>query len=601
MMSKKFRFFIIIFLLSSLAFVQTALCKTTFETFFKGTDYELNIYRIQGRSPGKTVLLIGGIQGNEPGGFLSADLYADMKISKGNLIVVPRANFYSIVLNRRQINEDMNRKFSEPSRKNYEAEVVAILKKLIAESDCLLNLHDGSGFYSDTWHNDMKNPMRYGQSIIADSSSFKNPRTGEILDLKKMSEQVIDEINSYIEVPGHYFHFNNHQTSTSKTLHPEQRKSATYYALYKCGIPAFGIETSKSLPLELRIYHHNLAINAFMKIFDIHPEVPGIYIDSPNMKYLVAKINDQTPVVVADGNTLNISAGDTFKITHVEANYDRGISVDIVGYGSINDINSSFKINRSTSIVLRKDHHQFGKIFLAVNKKTNTRQYAAKSRVIFFKTKINDKEKYFPNGTHVDIIKGDRIEIVDVGTTPELLPDIIVNFKGFVGNKNVNTGEDRGYVIHTDLDLWERYSLYKKGHTYQVVVTKDKNEIIGRLFVDIRDPTFEYIVLQLNRSDKICYSKDDVITVDYNDTIKLIDVKTNIPNNFNTKIFVSGPHTNVPLTIGTPVVASKLIPLSHRGNASYTITLKREKIIIGSIPLQIHESRLAYKDEADSE
>ncbi|MBE9547549.1 MAG: succinylglutamate desuccinylase/aspartoacylase family protein, partial [Proteobacteria bacterium] len=152
-------------------------CKNTLERYFRGTDYELNVYRIRGKSLGKTILIIGGIQGNEPGGFMSADLYADMTLEQGNLIVVPRANFYSIVLNRRQINEDMNRKFSEPSRKNYEAQVVSILKRLIAESDCLLNLHDGSGFYSDTWQNPLRNPMRYGQSIIADCETYTNPKT----------------------------------------------------------------------------------------------------------------------------------------------------------------------------------------------------------------------------------------------------------------------------------------------------------------------------------------------------------------------------------------------------------------------------------------
>ena len=57
-------------------------------------------------------MLIGGIQGNEPGGFISADLYADMSLEKGNLIVVPRANFYSIILNQRGAHGDMNRKFT---------------------------------------------------------------------------------------------------------------------------------------------------------------------------------------------------------------------------------------------------------------------------------------------------------------------------------------------------------------------------------------------------------------------------------------------------------------------------------------------------------
>jgi len=584
---------IVIFLLLSTAFVTDAPCKTTFETFFRGTDYELNIYRIQGRSPGKTLLLIGGIQGNEPGGFLSADLYADMKISKGNLIVVPRANFYSIVLNRRQINEDMNRKFSEPSKKNYEAEVVSILKTLIAESDCLLNLHDGSGFYADTWHSKMKNPMRYGQSIIVDCNSFTNPGTGTVWNQQEMAITAIEEINSSIENPEYHFHFNNHETSTNNTRHPEQRKSATYYAVYTCGVPAFGIETSKSLPLELRIYHHNLAINAFMKILDIHPEVPGIKTDSPSMKYLVARVNDQPPVVVANGDTLDISGGDTVRILHVEANYDRGLSADIKGYGSLNDMNRSFSINRSTRIVLRKDHHRFGTIYVAVNKKKAAVQ-DRKAQVIFFKMHINDREHYFPNGTHIDIIKGDRLKIVDVGTAPQSMAGIIVNFKGFVGNKKVNTGEDRGYLIHTDTDLWQRYSLYKKGRTYQVVVTGHQNRIIGRLFVDIRNPRFEYIVLQRNGDNKICYSSDDTITVTYSDTIKVIDVKTNIPGNDDTRIFVSGPHTSVPLKIGTPVVTSTIITPSDRGTAAYSITLKRKAITMGSIPLKIDESRLAY-------
>ena len=50
--------------------------------YFPNTPYELNIYKIYGKKPGKTLMMIGGIQGNEPGGFLSADLYADMSLSQ---------------------------------------------------------------------------------------------------------------------------------------------------------------------------------------------------------------------------------------------------------------------------------------------------------------------------------------------------------------------------------------------------------------------------------------------------------------------------------------------------------------------------------------
>ena len=57
-------------------------------------------------------MIIGGIQGDEPGSYLTADLYADIHLKKGNLIVVPRANFYSILLNRREgLTGDMNRAY----------------------------------------------------------------------------------------------------------------------------------------------------------------------------------------------------------------------------------------------------------------------------------------------------------------------------------------------------------------------------------------------------------------------------------------------------------------------------------------------------------
>jgi len=119
-------------------------------------------------------MLIGGIQGNEPGGFLSADLYADMSLEKGNLIVVPRANFYSILLNKRGPHGDMNRKFThEDATDSMEDKIVSILKKLIGQSDYLLNLHDGSGYYYHEFIDKWRNPRRFGQSIIADCKAYK--------------------------------------------------------------------------------------------------------------------------------------------------------------------------------------------------------------------------------------------------------------------------------------------------------------------------------------------------------------------------------------------------------------------------------------------
>ena len=55
--------------------------------YFPEKAYELNVYKIYGKQSGTTLILIGGIQGNEPGGFLSADLYADMSLERGTLLL----------------------------------------------------------------------------------------------------------------------------------------------------------------------------------------------------------------------------------------------------------------------------------------------------------------------------------------------------------------------------------------------------------------------------------------------------------------------------------------------------------------------------------
>ena len=148
--------------------------KRTYTVFFEGEDNELHVYKINGAEPGKTLMIIGGIQGDEAAGFLAADRYADISLKKGNLIVVPRANFPSILKRERKINEDMNRKFSGIDAGNYEARVVEVLKKLIQESDCLLNLHEGSGIFSEKWESPTRNPKRFGQSIIADTAFFED-------------------------------------------------------------------------------------------------------------------------------------------------------------------------------------------------------------------------------------------------------------------------------------------------------------------------------------------------------------------------------------------------------------------------------------------
>ncbi|MCP4671969.1 MAG: hypothetical protein GY857_11760 [Desulfobacula sp.] len=461
--------------------------------FFEGEENELHVYRINGSLPGKTLLIIGGIQGDEPGGFLAADFYADFMLEKGNLIVVPRANFPSILKMERKINQDMNRKFSDDKIINYETRVVNVLKKLICESDCFLNLHEGSGIYSDIWETKERNPKKFGQSIITDSAILEKTDPEENIDLEKMARQVIEKINKHIKNRKLRFHFNNHRTSHPESIHKEQLRSATYYAYQVCKIPAFGIESAKSLPLEQKVRQHIYAINGFMEVLDIIPQTPGIDLKKPEMQYMIISVNDDIPVVVGKMQHLKINKGDMVQVHDIVANYERGLSVDVIGLGNqFNDMKNRLVINESTRIEAKKDFYKCGSVFLDIDLKDSKDRKplrisdSKQSSKLRYKLKINDTLKIVENYEHVTLIQGDKLVIEDILTGDIDPSKYIVNFKGFVGNINNNNGEDRGFVIDTSKGgLMERYSMDKKGVHYYILTSLNKKEV-GKIFIDIQ-------------------------------------------------------------------------------------------------------------------
>ena len=97
-------------------------------------------------------------------------------------------------------------------------------------------------------------------------------------------------------------------------------------------------------------------------------------------------------------------------------------------------------------------------------------------------------------------MRGDLLKIENV--LPESLArqqDMLVNFKGFVGNWKNNTGEDRGYLIDTGRDLLDRYSLYGQRKMYKIIASQGK-EILGKMLVKISEPSLESLILKLNNN-----------------------------------------------------------------------------------------------------
>ncbi|MFC1607792.1 M14/M99 family metallopeptidase [Candidatus Latescibacterota bacterium] len=504
-------------------------------TYYENSDHELTIYFIEGKESGATMMIIGGIQGDEPGGYLAADLYADILLKKGNLIVVPRANFYTIRKNKRGINGDMNRKFGpqQQTTQDFDITIVEVLKDFISQSDVLLNLHEGSGFYSPTYISDMRNPKRYGQSIIADESVYINP-DGTRIDLEGPATRVINDINHNIQNSKNHFNFSNHNTRSKNTIHKEQRKSATFYALTNAGIPAFGLETSKSIKsLETKVYHQTLAINAFMKEYGIIPEHPSVSLPPPALDHLVVNVvGNPTPFAVKNGTALTVPTGSSIQVTSIFANYKRGLTLDIIGEGNTNDLGRVTRITKNTSIKVYKDAFPCGEINVspsANNVDLSSKAVSVSTPVRLKKLHINVAGKNVvvsPSDT-LHIIKGDIIRIADVDVNGTAYSDIRVNFVGYVGNPRFNDGDDRGYSINTASNLIDRFSSNGLGEIFRVEALYEK-KVIGTIFIELHNPELEYLIVERDDGTKQALTLGDTYSCNGSEKITIVKVVSNI-------------------------------------------------------------------------
>ena len=206
------------------------------------------------------VLVVGGIQGDEPGGFSAATLLTThYSIQKGVLWVVPNLNFPSIIKRSRGLHGDMNRKFAKLDNSDPEFGTVRRIQELISHPrvSLVLNLHDGSGYYRQSYEDKLRNPNRWGQSVIIDQESLSGAFMGSLVD---EARQAANSANGKLLAPQHVLHV--HNTKTSEGDH-EMDKSLSYYAVRQ-GKAAFGLEASKEFSVEMRAYYHLLMVESFL-------------------------------------------------------------------------------------------------------------------------------------------------------------------------------------------------------------------------------------------------------------------------------------------------------------------------------------------------
>ncbi len=419
-------------------------------------DYDFSVHKM-GNGKGNTLLIIGGIQGDEPGGFTAASLIVTKyKIKNGNVWIVPNLAFESIIKRSRGVYGDLNRKFANLKKSDPDYKVIQRIKKLITNEqvDIIVNLHDGSGFYRKNYKTKMKNPNRWGQCSIIDQEKLENVKFG---NLKEISTKIVQRVNKYSLNKEYNYLVNNTKTGQGNK---EMAKTLTWYAV-KNNKPAFGNEASKSFLTNTRAYYHLLAVEGFMEYLGIEFE-KDFKLSPKNIKIAM---NDD--IKIAMNNKILFS--------------------DIVGARKwINylPLQKGIKLKASSTNPLT----------VVINDGNNYRIHYGNRRISYIMPQYFD---YDNSINKVDFLIDGKNKTIEFGSNIEVDDDFLVKPKdgyrvNVIGFTQKNMKNESGIKV-SKKDFIKRFSVDKKGSIFRVEIYNEKNnKFAGMILVKFVDKNLNY-------------------------------------------------------------------------------------------------------------
>lgn len=267
--------------------------------FASNTPFDL--YKKETNPNQHTLLIVGGIHGDEPGGYFApAILEKYYKIKSGNLWIIPNLNVDSIMANNRGIYGDMNRKFNVIDKNDKDLLTINRIKEIILEKrvDLILNLHDGFGFYRDIYEDAVFNPNSWGQATIIDQEKIDD-KFGNL-------DEIANQVNKSVNNEGLYQNFHTFGVKNTQTKQKDEQmqQSLTYFAVTH-NKPAFAIETSKNITeLTYKVIYQLKSIEEFMRIMRIDFERD---FDLNNYEEVKSRIFDFGKVKINDNIALDLS------------------------------------------------------------------------------------------------------------------------------------------------------------------------------------------------------------------------------------------------------------------------------------------------------
>jgi hypothetical protein len=203
-----------------------------------GTPYETSCHVKYGDDPwGPKICVIGGLHGNETAGWVAAERLLNWRITRGVLIVLPRAHQEAIRRNARGYPGNMNAMFPGDSQGDAMHRLAAEIWRIVDyyRPSLLLTLHESRGYHK-------RDPTSYGYTLCHDFS---------LLD--PLMQRCIDRANPDLPDALHRFEI-------FVEAHPT---CPTYCAWRKLRIPATSIETCLEDRLDLRVRHQLMMCMGF--------------------------------------------------------------------------------------------------------------------------------------------------------------------------------------------------------------------------------------------------------------------------------------------------------------------------------------------------
>lgn len=222
--------------------VATAEAQTTKKiTVASGTKYATPMYIIDSGKAGPTVMIVGGVHGNERAGYKAAAKVKDFNIKKGKLLVLPQANKRAVAAGTRSGGgSDLNRAFpktkSGSSTNTLSKAIFQQVKKY--DPDWLMDMHEGANYQK------LKSSSSVGQSLIYYPKS----------QTRIVGNKIVNSMNANISTSYKKFSLLRYPVSGSLA-----RASAI-----QCGTNAFIFETCSRDPLNTRINRQVKAANILL-------------------------------------------------------------------------------------------------------------------------------------------------------------------------------------------------------------------------------------------------------------------------------------------------------------------------------------------------